>query len=407
VHTEPHELIPTIPSVVPDLVDVSKAKRIVLMSDSALPPLEANTEVAASLAEACARAAELGLSEIELRFSGPRIEQPIEITNARLTIRAAAGFRPIVVFQPEVGMSKDEMISLLGGISAHIAFDGIELRLMLPADLPADGWSLLSMSTGQSLDLNNCVLTVSDGDQDNPPIHDQVAMIAVNRRRAGDSMGMGDPQVAMGQQARITLERCIARGEASLVCLTDETPLTIRWNQGLLVTSQHLLTTSGSASEPQYYDQIVIDLDNITAVCREGMYYMRRGPGKAFQFHVNAYANHCVFVGDVGAPLFEMVGLTTPPEEDELQSTGDGNRFAPLDMPFLFVRSSPTNDPQIFKLGRRWSSETRSQAGVPWLHSPPLDHPAHDSLKRDFVIDVEPGDNRAGFDPLLLPEIAP
>jgi len=230
-------------------------------------------------------------------------------------------------------------------------------------------------------------------------------MISVNRRRAGELMTMADSQIAMGQQARINLERCIARGEANLVSLTDETPLTIRWNQGLLVTPHHLLETGGSSNEPQYYDQIVIDLDNVTAYCREGLYHLRRGPGKAYQFHVYAYADQCIFVGDAGVPLFEMVGPTAPPEQDELQSTGEGNRFSPADMPFLFVRPAAGGDPQIFKLGRRWSSETRSQAGVPWLHPPRLDQPAHEAIKRDFLIDIDADDGHPGFDPLLLPTI--
>src|SRR5439155_11688682 len=252
------------------------------------------------------------------------------------------------------------------------------LRLELPAELLADGWSLLALGTAQSLDLTECVLTVNDGDVARSSDHDQVSMIAVQRRRPGDAMTMTDPQLAMGQQARVDLQRTIARGEATLVGLTDETPLTIRWNQGLLVTSKHLIETGGSATEPQYYEQIVIDLDNVTACCREGLYHLRRGSGKGYQFHVNAYADHCIFVADPGAPLFEMIELSSPPEDDELQLTGEGNRFSPPDLPFLFVRSSAGSEPQAFKLGRRWSSEPRSQAGVPWLHTPSLDRPPHE-----------------------------
>jgi hypothetical protein len=344
------------------------------------------------------------LNEIELRFMGPLLERPLEIGSSRLNIRAAPGYRPIVLFQPEVGMGSDEMIHLAGGGTAHIAFEGLELRLDLPAEVPADGWALLSMSTGQSIDLTECVLTVADGEMNHPAIHDQVAMIAVQRRRAGELMTMADPQVAMGQQARINLDRCIARGEASLVCLTDETPLTIRWNQGLLVTSQHLLETGGSATEPQYYDQIVLDLDNVTAYCCEGLYYLQRGPGKAYQFHINAYADQCIFASNAGAALFEMIGPTTPPEQDDLQSTGEGNRFSPADMAFLFIRPTVGAEPQVFKLGRRWSSETRSQAGVPWVRPPALDRPLHAAQKSDFLIDTEPGDGHAGFDPLVLPD---
>lgn len=382
-----------------------KVKRIVVLSGSSAPP-DPRTEYVPTLSEACSRAAELGLTEIELHYSGFRLEQPLEISNQRLTIRAAQGYKPGIVFRPHLGAGDHYMIRLGSGSSAHLALEGISLRLELPGDVPADGWALVALSTGQSLDLSECVLTVQDGDSPSP-IHDQVAMIAVQRRRPGDVMTMADPQLAMGQQARISMERTMARGEASLVSLGDETPLTVRWDQGLLISSKHLIETSGSASEPQFYDQIVLDLDNVTAYCREGLYYLRRGPGKLFQFHVNAYANRCIFITESGAPLFEMVGLAAPPEADDLQSTGEGNRFSPPDMPFLLIRANAGSEPQTFKLGRRWSSETRAQVGVPWLKSPPLDRSAHELNKHDFEVELDPLAGGAGFDPLLVPEAMP
>jgi serine/threonine-protein kinase len=385
-----------------DLIAPPKPQHLVL-GDS--PPLgEPLTEFVGSLAEACARASDLGITEIELRFNGERIEQPLEIANSRLKLRSALDFRPQIVFRPEVGMGELCMIRLAGGSSAHLQCEGIDLRLELPLDAPADGWSLFGLGTGQSLDLTSCILTVQDGDSGHLPIHEAVAFITVQRRRANDAMTMADSQLAMGQQAQINLERTIARGEASLISLTEETPLTIRWNQGLLITPQHLIETGGSATEPQYYEQIVLDLDSVTAYCRGGLYSLRRGPGKAYQFHVNANANHCVFVSEAGAPLFEMTGLAAPPEEDELKSTGEGNRFSPAEMPFLVFRTMPMGEPQIFKLGRRWSSETRSQAGVPWVHAPPLDRPRHELTKQNFLIEDDSLQGGTGFDPLLLPD---
>jgi hypothetical protein len=382
-----------------------RATRIVMLGNSPAPP-EPQTEFVSNLADAASRAAELALTEIELRFNGPYVESPLELVNQRLTIKAADGYQPVIAFRPQVGLSSRQMIRLTGGASAHVEFIGVELRLELPADPPSDGWALFSMSTGQSLQFDRCILTVADGDADQLPVHEQVAMIAVQRRRAGDAMSMSDPQLAMGQQARVTLQRSIARGEADLVSLTDETPLTIRWNQGLLVTSKHFIETGGSSSEPQYYEQIVLDLDHVTAVARQGLYHLRRGMGKNYQFHVNSYADRCIFVADARAALFEMVGLTAPPEAEELQSTGDGNRFSPVDMPFLFVRQTAGSEPFISKLGRsrRWSTETRPQAGVPWLEPPPFDQPAHTLTQHDFLIDTNLDEDLAGFDPLLLPE---
>jgi eukaryotic-like serine/threonine-protein kinase len=380
-----------------------RARRIVVLGDSPSPP-EPQTEFLESLAEACARAADVGLTEIELRYTGPQFEQPLEISSPRLTIRAAPGYRPQIVFRPQSTATDRHMIRLGGGTAAHLAFEGIELRLEVPEDLLADGWSLLALGTAQSLDLTECVLTVSDGDMARSSDHDQVSMIAVQRRRPGDAMTMTDPQLAMGQQARVDLQRTIARGAATLVSMTDETPLTIRWNQGLLVTSKHLIETGGSAAEPQYYEQIVLDLDNVTAYCRQGLYYLRRGPGKNHQFRINAYADQCIFVTDPGVPLFEMVGLASPPDTHELQSTGESNRFSPADMPFLFIRATAGAEPQSFKLGRNWSTESRSQAGVPWIRPPPLDRPPHEATRRDYAIDADAALSTAGFDPLLLPE---
>jgi len=100
-----------------------------------------------------------------------------------------------------------------------------------------------------------------------------------------------------------------------------------------------------------------------------------------------------------------MVGVALPPDTHELQSTGESNRYSPADMPFLFIRASAGSEPQSFKLGRNWSSESRSQAGVPWVHPLPLDQPPHQATKRDYLIDGEAALSTAGFDPLLLPEI--
>ena len=99
-----------------------------------------------------------------------------------------------------------------------------------------------------------------------------------------------------------------------------------------------------------------------------------------------------------------MVGLSSPPDTHELQSSGESNRFSPPDMPFLFIRAIAGAEPQTFKLGRNWSTESRSQAGVPWIHSPPLDLPPHEAAKRHFLIDGDAALSTAGFDPLLLPE---
>lgn len=384
----------------PEPTDAPARPRRVVVSLLPQPPEPASEQVR-SLGEALAKAAEFQLGEIELRVDGPLLCPPLEVALPRLAVRAAAGFRPVLRFQPTVDVPERVMLRLTGG-NTHLTLEGLELRLDLPDDAPADGWALLGLSTGQSLELTDAVLTIDNGPRPQQPLHDQVAMVAVQRRRPLEGMGTMDPLLAMGQQARLVLSRVIARGEASFVQLAEETPLTISWNQGLLVCGQHLVTTSGSVASPKYYDQIVIDLTHVTAYCRQGLYYLRRGPGKGHQFRVNFYARECIFVTELDRPLFEMVGVPALPEEDELVSIGEGNRYSPQDVVFLRLHSGLPGDPvQDFELGKRWSTETRSQAGVLWQRPPPLHQPLHTLSKDDFWVDASLG--RAGCDPQVLP----
>jgi serine/threonine-protein kinase len=381
-----------------------KPKHLVVAARPPATP-EPETEYVTSLHEACRRATALGLTDIELGFSGPLLQTSCDVALPRLTLRAAANCKPILVFQPPV--TERQMIRLTGGAFSRLSIQGVELRLELPRE-PADGWALFALGSGQTLELSSCVLTVQDGDSEHPPIHDQVAMIAVQPRRAGENMVLMDPQPAMAQSATILLDRCIARGEATLVWMTDETPLSLHWSQGLLATSRRLIETGGSATDPKWFEKIDIELDALTASCKQGLYQMRRGPNKNHQFAVHVVAKHCILISEADTPLYEYVGVSAL-AQDDLESDGDYNRYPPSpDVIFLRIRSGvPGEVVQTFGLDRcQWSTENHSQIGIPWLHTPPQDVPAHALTKTDFATDATLPVG-AGFDPAQLPNAAP
>jgi hypothetical protein len=402
IETDPIEAAIATSSSVPTSSSAAavKPKRIIVASGPMASDPE--TEYTTTLADACLRAARLGVTEIELRWNGRRVEKSLDITSQRLTVRAAADFRPIVVFQPPV--IDRQMVRVSGGSTSRLTLQGLEFRLELPAE-PADGWALIAMGTAQSLELSDCVLTVKDGDADRPPIHDQVAMIVVQPRRPSETMAMMDPQLAMTQQATIALDRCIARGEATFISLSDETPLAVTWNQGLLATSRRMLETGGSAANPKFFEKLLLDLDFVTASCRQGL-YLRRSSGKNYQFPVIVTAEHCIFMTEPDAPLYEFAGVTNPSEKD-LQVSGDHNRYP--DEHVIFLRSRPDipgERDQDYGLDiRPWSIENRSQVGIPWLQPPQPNRPAHLLTKADFAMDAAMASG-AGFDPLLLPDSA-
>src|SRR5204862_5331923 len=122
------------------------------------------------------------------------------------------------------------------------------------------------------------------------------------------------------------------------------------------------------------------------------------------QFPVIVTARHCVIDTAADIPLYEFVGITTPLDDDDLQCTGDYNRYTDEEVTFLRVRSStPGEASQDYQLRSRWSNETHHQPGVRWLNPAAWPLPAHAITKHDFAIDPTFGD--AGFGSAQLPEI--
>jgi eukaryotic-like serine/threonine-protein kinase len=382
----------------------AKISRIVVAAELPAEPV-AGQIVETSLAAASRQAAELGLTEIELAWSGPLEQAPFELTSGRLVLRAAAGFRPEIVFQPEVSLSgaSQEMIRLTGSPGNRLTIQETALTLRLPDD-PASGWSLLSLQVGQTLELRDAVLTVQDGDEQTPPRHDQVAMIAVRPRPMSDTMTM-DPMAAMSLNTGIVLERTIARGEATFIRLSEDVPLELRWNQGLLITPKRLLETTGSSANPRWFDRINLSLERVTAVCRQGLFQVKRRSGAAYQFGVEVDASNCIFLTDSQAPLYDFVNVNEVTTED-LHCDGSANRYPQPDVTFLRVRPpSPLEPDAIYSLKQRgeWSMESQPQPRVPWKTPPTLTLPAHRQVREAFELQAE-AEADAGFDPALVPE---
>ena len=388
------------------LTEVQPIMRLVVANQA---PTDAapQTEYQTSIAAASRRAAELGLTEIELAWDGFSIQTPLEIPNSRLVLRAAENFHPVILFRPQLGDAAGDrhMIRLAGGSSSRLTIQGVELHLELP-NIPASDWSLLSLTSGQTLELSDCVLTVQDGDAEQLPMHDRVTMISVSPRRTSETMSM-NPQASMASPATITLDRCIARGEATFLTLVEETPLTLQWNQGLLITPKRLIETSGSASNPKWFERIRLKLDHVTANCRQGLHQMKRRSGASGQFGLEVTAENSILMTDAESPLYEFIGPSTL-TSDDLNCDGQDNRYPREDVLFLRVKPLGSSDPPMeYRLEEsgQWSNE-RGRQGIPWRQTPPVDRPAHQQTKEQYLLDAT-ADVNAGFDPVLLPDTAP
>jgi Serine/threonine protein kinase len=385
----------------------AKIKRLVVDREAPQSPAP-DTEYLTSLGAACRRAAELSLTEIELAWSGPLVESPLEITHPRLTLRAVSGYRPMVLFRPQVADTEGrrQMIRVSSSPSSRLTILGVDLRLELPRE-SAYGWSLVSLRPGQTLEMADCVLTVQDGDGNRPPVHQQVAMIWVQPRMMTDTMAM-EPITGMAAGTTVIINRSIARGAATLLSLAEDSTLSLQWTQGLLVTPKRLLETTGSATSPKSLDRINLTLESVTAACRDGLFQMQRRSGAGFQFGLDVSTSHCILVTDPEAPLYEFLGVSEITRSD-LSCAGELNRYSHPDVAFLRygMTARPDQSTTIdLKDRQNWSTESQPRPLDQWRTPPSFNRPAHEQGKDDFLIRPEMIID-AGFDPAALPSIQP
>jgi hypothetical protein len=319
-------------------------------------------------------------------------------------LRAGPGFHPVVVFQPQLTTLDPvrEMIRVVGGSTSRLTIHGVELRMELPS-VPSYGWSLFAIQTGQTLELSDCVLTVLN-DQER---HSQVAMIDVRSRRPSETMTMADPQPSMASPTRLSLDRCIARGAAAVVGMNEETPLAMRWNQGLIVTPWSLVATGGSVTNPTRFEPVSLSLSHVTAVCQKGLYVMQRRPGSGFQLSVDTAAENCILMTDFDAPLYEFLGVSDVAEGD-LQFRGQNNIYPNPNALFLRYRSQAGGAATQYAVKERnlkWSEERSPQTGDPWRPALDLSLPPHSRTKDEFELSAGMTID-AGFDASQLPVTA-
>lgn len=400
----------TTPAKVGDLPkpEVLVTKIVVRPASSKLPALSPEQEGVSSLARACQRALELGIHDIELQFDGELVEQPFELSAARPVIRAASGFKPVIVFRPQqVALQTErQMIRIATGSTGRVSFQGLELRMELPSE-PSSGWALFALYQMQLLELTDCVLTVKDSGASGVPVQDQVAMLAFQPRRITDTMKMMDDEMKMVPPMSVQLTRCVARGEATFISAMEESPLKVVWTQGLLVTNQRLIETGGTPLKPSEFGRLELDLNHVTAVIPQGLYSMKRRAGNAHQLNVDVRCRNSLLLTDPDSPLFEFTDL--PALEDvKLVFGGEGNYYPRSGGLFLKFNPFQRNDPvQKYEFGNRgrWSTEQRPLVGIAWREEPPASDklPAHERAVSQYLLDPDAA-IESGFDPAVMPE---
>jgi serine/threonine protein kinase len=318
----------------------------------------------------------------------------------KLTIRSDGGDAPLLRFQPVgdgFGLLPTQMISLSGG--QEVVFQGVHFRLELPAEEDeqwSERWSLFHVQNLSSLTFENCALTIQNASQDGGRLHEKVAFV----------------QVEPPSEFYLTLENCIARGQATLVRAETSTPFTVKWNQGLFVSTERLIEAGGTADEPGN-GRIAVTLDHLTAVSPKGLCLLKTSPDKNHQFILGVEYHNSIILIDPESPLLARFGPETPEEaiKKKLEVVAAGNFYYPQEPVFCRVGEDAqqavdyTFDQAIDEFP---GVSQLPDESVMWDVAPALDAVAHQQRKQDFKLSTTPHralDKKAGFDPDLLPEL--
>ncbi|HTN77057.1 MAG TPA: serine/threonine-protein kinase [Pirellulaceae bacterium] len=382
-------------------------------------PHAAHVKVMPSLATACAAAASYpDLEAIELHFDDERVEEPFELAATAVTIRAAAGRTPVVVFRPATDTLAAErhMLRLVGG---RVTFQGIQFRLELPTEHAGDGWSLFALDQVRSLEMERCCLTIRNATELGAVLQSNVAFLELLNSPVMNETSTTEA-VTMLVPPLVQLTASVARGEATFIRAEFGTPFTLRWNQGLLATTQRLADIGGASNDQIWDSWVRIDLSHVTAAVREGLCIMRSRPDASKHLALEIDAAHCIFITDTTSALLEHQTLDTVErlKTKHPEFTGRGNIFSgPREFwRIVSQRSSEPTEP-TFGVGFNVEEPTYGFTepvllkAVMWKALPSPTRPPHTYLKSDYLLSDDPanpalrrGEDIAGFDPAVVPE---
>jgi serine/threonine-protein kinase len=365
---------------------------VIVVSDS-----EQGPQIYSTLRAACEKAKTGDV--IELRFTDRHVEEPITVSNMNLTIRAGEGFRPVVVFRPNPDPVAfgPSMVAVSGG-QLHVS--GVHWELDLPRDVHRD-WTLFETRRADLLRFENCSFTIRNASLDRTAYNAGVAFFDIKAPPGGGSMAM-DPAAIDDPPVEIDVHNCIVRGEAVLVRDNELQPLRLKWNNGLLATSERLLVATGGPTEPRKQGTIEIQLEHVTAMMQGGLALLSDSKDAPYQLATEIRTSDCILASTANSPLVEQRGSDNVEDylNKHVQWQSDRVFFDGFEV-FWKITNGATHDVlrqmDFDEWQEIWRSRSQSTASVPigWKRLPSTNRPFHTHTPDDYELDNLAPDNQA------------
>ena len=358
-----------------------------------------------SLAAACAVAHDGDV--IELRFNGPREERPVKLSNLHVTIQAGDGYHPVVVFRPTDGDPVKYARGMFTLAAGQLTLIDVATELHVPHDVPADNWSLFETCGGEMVRFERCSLTVLNTSDQGLTYHQDVAFI---RARSAPDAGEGVGNTAAATPlATIEVINCIARGEADFLRVENLQPVHLTWENGLLITSERLLTADGGPAAPKLDETLGIELRHLTAIVRGGLCRLTSNSSNPYQLPAQFVASNSILIGSPGVPLIEQEGTASIENlRQRFIWSGDWDCYQDVDVFWAVRNLDPETQPDVMTFEgwkAHWGPSRENQPSIArlmWKKAPDADGPFHAQGPADYTLEDPTGGDALGGAPGCL-----
>lgn len=366
-----------------------RATRLIVLPEG--PPTP-DPMVVRSLEEALRRLRELpDVNTIELQCD-EYLADPLTLdVRDDLTIEAAPGFTPVLVFRRADIFGDRRMMNVLGG---KLQLKGIHFQVFLPA-AAAEGWSLFYLNQVKEISLTNCSITIANPDRVDAAFFHVQGPPPTEMMDGEDSMAATRPS--------IRLDACVARGQANFIRATEGLLFKLSWTQGFLATTERLAELS-SPNDALSVEVARITLKRVTAVMQRGLCLVSTNDPAARLPQVAIDCESCLLDHDESAPLVEHLGVANVEMtlHSALSLSGRSNAYPQIDV--LWRLQPLAEEPREIRWGERnendWYTEVSSERYTPWAFGPPsAGRDIHEVTPDDYLVE----DEQLGFDPVLLP----
>ena len=198
--------------------------------------------------------------------------------------------------------------------------------------------------------------------------------------------------------------------------MQDLQPVSLLWDNGLLVTTEQLLSSDGGSTAPKSDDSLLVVLRHLTADLRGGLCRLSNKPSNPFQLVTSFDCANNIFLTSPGVPLVEQEGASEGDKSRErFIWKGERNFYPDVDV-FWLARNSDPMLPEAsmsFEAWKtHWGPSRESQPGrvqLPWKAPPHAYQPLHAHTPADYTLEESAKDDAAigspGFREDRLPEL--